>query len=102
MEDQGHWRFDGQFIRTQSDQTVPRRTPFHDHAFAPFFAKIAGVKSLYLLETRQDFPGFVKETKPGDDFLFLVLARMRVAPIQDAAAERTKIWKSTGQAAPPK
>lgn len=99
MEDKGHWRFDGQFIRTQSDHTIPRRTPFHDHAFVPLFAAIAGTKSLYLLETSQDFARFVKETKPGDDFSFLLFARTRVAPIRDAATSRAKILKDAGPAA---
>lgn len=91
--DKGAWSFDGHVIRLETDNTVPQKYACQDKVYAPITAEISGAKQLFLIGIDREYCYFQENAKLGDDFMFLLCFRARVAPSGNDAATKAKLMK---------
>ncbi len=91
--DKGTWRFDGQFIQLQTDNTVPQKHTRHDRVFIPLATEISGVKQLSILGIDHGYGCLQKFAEKDGDFNFHLCSRARIGGITDTSATKTRLMK---------
>ena len=93
--DKGSWAFDNDYIRLQSDDSVPKKHQGLEHIYIPITAEIADSKQLFLLGSQRGYNSFKKHAEKNDIFMFLICARARAAPLAagETAAIKAQLMK---------